>query len=62
MKLQITLKSAYGRTLAYPACDKAEAICEMLRAKTLTRHALDCLKRAGFTIEAAGGLELADVQ
>lgn len=62
MKIQLTLKSAYGRTLAYPADDNAQRFAAMLGAKTLTRQNLAHIKALGFEIETAGGLNLADVQ
>lgn len=41
MKITITLKSAYGRTLAYPADKAAQTFADMLKSKTLTRDNLN---------------------
>jgi len=62
MKIQLTLKSSYGRTLAYPACDKSQIFADLLHSKTLTRANLRHIEALGFTIEANAGANLSDVQ
>jgi hypothetical protein len=62
MKISLTLKSVYGQTRAYPACDNARTFAAMLGAKTLTREALRHIEALGFTIEAQQGASLEDVQ
>lgn len=62
MKITLSLKSAYGRTLAYPACGNSQHFADMLRVKTLTRDALHYIKALGYEIETKGGLQLGDVQ
>ncbi len=58
MELQIELKSVYGETKAYPACEKARTLADMLRTKTLTRAAIAGARSLGFSIvvvDAWGG-------
>jgi len=62
MKITLNLKSAYGRTLAYPADKAAQTFADMLKSKTLTRDNLNHIAALGFTIDANGGLDIADVQ
>lgn len=62
MKITLTLKSVYGVTRAYPACQASETFARMLNAKTLTRDALTHIKALGYEIEAKDGANLEDVQ
>ena len=62
MKICLTLKSSYGRVLAYPNCPASRTFADMLRAKTLTRENLAHIKALGFSIETNAGLSLEDVQ
>lgn len=62
MKITLTLKSSYGRTLAYPADATAETFARMLGVKTLTRSAINHIKSLGFEVETQAGASLEDVQ
>jgi hypothetical protein len=62
MTITVEIKSSYGRSLAYPACDKAKIFAGMLGAKTLTRSALKAIEALGFTINTTSNASLEDVQ
>jgi len=36
MKIKVTYKSSYGMARYYPACDKAQALADLMRVKTFT--------------------------
>jgi hypothetical protein len=59
--MKLTLKTIYGRTLAYPADETAHKFADLLRVKTLTRSQLEQIEALGFTLETAGGPSLEDV-
>lgn len=53
MKETITFKekSVYGRTLIYPACDKANIFAGLLSTKTFTLGQLSLIQSLGYKIE-----------
>ena len=51
MKITIKTKSVYGIMQAYPACPQSRLFCELTGTKTLTRSALESIKKLGFEIE-----------
>lgn len=62
MKITIEIKSAYGRNLAYPACDKSRVFADMIGSKTLTREALGHIEALGYQIETVSKVGLESVQ
>lgn len=62
MKLTLTLKSAYGRILAYPACDASRVFAKLIEQKSFTRRELHLLKKLGYTVETVSGASLEDVK
>lgn len=61
MKIQFELKSAYGRILAYPACDTSRLLAELIEQKTFTRREIKLLKALGYLIETVSGSNLEQV-
>jgi hypothetical protein len=51
MTIIIKTKSIYGVMQAYPACPQSKLFCDLTGTKTLTRAALETIKKLGFTIE-----------
>ena len=51
MKITIKTKSVYGIMQAYPACPQSKIFCDLTGTKTLTRAALEAIKKLGFEIE-----------
>ena len=51
MKIIIKTKSVYGIMQAYPACPQSKIFCDLTGTKTLTRSALESIKKLGFEIE-----------
>ena len=51
MKITIKTKSVYGIMQAYPACPQSRLFCDLTGTKTLTRAALESIKKLGFEIE-----------
>lgn len=50
MFIEIRIQNVYGNDLIYPVCDKAKVFASMLGTKTLTRSAIDHIKRLGYEI------------
>jgi hypothetical protein len=51
MKIIIRTKSVYGIVQAYPACPVSRLFADLTGTKTLTREALNTIKKLGFEIE-----------
>ena len=51
MKITVKIKSVYGIMQAYPACPQSRLFCDLTGTKTLTRSALESIKKLGFAIE-----------
>ncbi len=49
-EIQITIKSVYGETKAYPANDQARRLAGMVGTKTLTPSILEQARTMGFRI------------
>lgn len=49
---EITIKSkdVYGRTLYYPACEKAQLFAQLIGKKTLTPETIEIVEELGYTI------------
>lgn len=50
MELKIKSKDVYGRTLYYPACEKAQLFAKLIDKKTLTPETLAIAEKLGYTI------------
>lgn len=50
MELTIECKDVYGRTLYYPACDRAKLFAQLTNKTTLTPETLAIAKKLGYTI------------
>lgn len=62
MKITLALKTVYGSTRAYPACQASETFAALVGTKTLTRANLGHIKALGYTIETTSNANLEDVQ
>jgi len=51
MQILVTLKSVYGETKCYPACDKAKGFAQIAGTKTLTQDTLRAIKELGVDIK-----------
>ena len=45
------MKSHYGNSVIYPACDNAETFAKIAGTKTLTRDSLELIESLGYTID-----------
>jgi hypothetical protein len=50
MQITIEAKDVYGRTLYYPACERAELFAKLIDKKTLTPETLAIAEQLGYTI------------
>jgi hypothetical protein len=50
MELKIKSKDVYGRTLYYPACERAELFAQLTNKTTLTPETLAIAEQLGYTI------------
>jgi len=50
MELTIEAKDVYGRTLYYPACEKAQLFAKLIDKKTLTPETIEIVKKLGYNI------------
>jgi len=50
MEITIEAKDVYGRTLYYPACEKAQLFAKLIDKKTLTPETIEIVKKLGYTI------------
>ena len=58
MNIQVEVKNVYGNTTIYPVCDKAKMFASIAGTKTLTREALEKVKKLGYEIINATKYEL----
>jgi hypothetical protein len=50
IKVFVTVKSVYGRTMFYPACPITEIIASVAKTKTLSDSDLSAIRRLGYEI------------
>ena len=50
-RIQVELKSLYGREIIYPACPQADGFCQLIGQKSLTRHQVDLIKSLGYEVQ-----------
>lgn len=53
MNITVEIKNVYGNQSVYPACDTSRLLAQLAGTKTFTRHALDTIKRLGYSITVA---------
>lgn len=46
MKIKVTYKPSYGMARYYPACDKAQALADLMRVKTFTPAYMQKIQQA----------------
>ena len=50
MQITVKIKSTYGKTSIYPACERSEGFARIANTKTLTNSAIKEIKALGFQI------------
>lgn len=50
-ELLVEVDRVYGKKTVYPLCDKAKLFASLSGTKTLTPHAIDCIKALGYTLK-----------
>lgn len=51
MKIKVEIKNVYGREQIYPVCEKGALFADLAGTKTLTRAAINTIKKLGYEIE-----------
>jgi hypothetical protein len=51
MQITVEIKSVYGKSAIYPACDKSRLFAAIAGTTTLTQSALRQIKTLGYDIE-----------
>jgi hypothetical protein len=51
MQITVEIKSVFGNSTIYPACDKARLFAALAGTTTLTQNALRQIKSLGYTID-----------
>lgn len=51
MKIKVEVKHVYGKKLIYPACEKAELLCDLMKTKTIPSYDVELIKKLGIKIE-----------
>lgn len=49
--IKVVLVTRYGQENITPACPTAELFCDLTNTKTLTRRAVEIIKRVGYRVE-----------
>jgi hypothetical protein len=50
MTITVTVRDVYGIQTIYPACETAKLLARLANTKTLTRQALETIKKLGYTV------------
>jgi hypothetical protein len=53
MNIVVEIKNVYGNQSVYPVCDTAKLLAHLAGTKTFTKHALDTIKKLGYSITVA---------
>jgi len=51
MDIQIEVKTHYGNTMYYPACEKSSLLARLAGTKTLTPEAIRTIKELGYNVQ-----------
>ena len=51
MKIQVRIRSAFGKEFIDPVDENAKLLCKIAVCKTLTREQIDGIKKLGFEVE-----------
>ena len=51
MRILVTIRNNYGQEAIYPVCEKAKLFAALAGTSTLTRRAVDRIKRLGYAVE-----------
>lgn len=50
MTITVTIKNVYGTETIYPVCEKAKIFADLAGTRTLTRCAIERIKRLGYAV------------
>jgi len=50
MKITVKIKNVFGNERIYPVCPQAKLFAQISGHKTLTRDAIDLIKKMGYTV------------
>ena len=50
MNITVKITNNYGATVVYPACAQSKLLAQLAGTRTLTRHALETIKKLGYEI------------
>jgi len=50
MKITVRIDNNYGVRAIYPVCDQSKLLAQLAGTRTLTRHALDTIKKLGYAV------------
>ena len=50
MNITVRVTNNYGVTVVYPACEQSKLLAQLAGTRTLTRHALDTIRKLGYEI------------
>lgn len=62
MKVQVIVKTVYGRELIYPHNTEALNFAELLQSKTFSLKDLSVMKRMGIEIEQVDGFSILNIE
>lgn len=51
---KLEIRSVYGTTVLYPACETSQKFASLLGTRTIPRRAAEIIESLGFKIEASG--------
>ncbi len=64
LRIEVEIKSVYGKYLLYPICEKAKIFADLVGTKTLSARDIGRIKKLGYTVfsvsERIGELNLAE--
>lgn len=50
MNITVEIKNVFGNELIYPVCEKGALLAKLNGCKTLTRDAIEIIKKLGYTV------------
>lgn len=62
MKIQVVVRTVYGRVLIYPHNVEAQEFADLIRVKTFSMRELRILKRLGIQIEQIDGFTTLNIE
>ena len=62
MKITVTVKTVYGETRVYPACETSALLAKLTGNKTLTVEAMKVIKALGYSIDFSQGETVEEIK